>query len=61
MGMDVVGRNPSTEAGKYFRANVWSWRPIHNLIVQLCSDLLDEEMRMCDPFLVRGVKVRRTF
>ena len=43
MGMDVVGRNPSAEAGEYFRANVWSWRPIHDLIVQLCSDLLDEE------------------
>ena len=44
MGMDVVGRNPSAEAGEYFRANLWSWRPIHNLIVQLCSDLLGEEM-----------------
>jgi hypothetical protein len=32
MGMDVVGRNPRTEAGEYFRANVWSWGPIHNLI-----------------------------
>jgi hypothetical protein len=43
MGMDVYGKNPSSEAGKYFRANVWSWRPIHALIVQLCSDLLDAE------------------
>jgi hypothetical protein len=42
--MDVVGRNPSAEAGKYFRANVWSWGPIHHLIGQLCSDLLGEEM-----------------
>ena len=44
MGMDVSGRNPGSPAGKYFRANVWSWRPIHALIVELCSDLLDEEM-----------------
>jgi hypothetical protein len=42
MGMDVYGRKPSAEAGKYFRANVWSWAPIHNLIVELCSDLFKE-------------------
>jgi hypothetical protein len=43
MGMDVVGRNPSSPAGKYFGANLWSWRPIQDLIVRLCSDLLDDE------------------
>jgi len=42
MGMDVYGKNPSSEAGKYFRANVWSWGPIHDLIRELCSDLFDE-------------------
>ena len=44
MGMDVYGRKPTDKAGKYFRANVWSWRPIHALITELCSDLLDPEM-----------------
>ncbi len=29
MGMDINGREPSGENGEYFRANVWSWRPIH--------------------------------
>jgi hypothetical protein len=43
MGMDVCGKNPSSPAGEYFRANIWSWRPIHALIVQLCSDLLDAD------------------
>ncbi len=43
MGMDVYGRKPSSEAGKYFRANVWSWRPIHALIYELCSDRLNDE------------------
>jgi len=43
MGMDVLGRNPSSKAGEYFRANVWSWRPIQALIVELCSDLLDDD------------------
>jgi len=28
MGMDVSGRNPTTEAGGYFRASVWSWPDI---------------------------------
>ena len=31
MGMDISGRNPSSEEGKYFRASVWSWGPIHAL------------------------------
>jgi hypothetical protein len=44
MGMDVFGRNPDSKAGEYFRANVWSWRPIHDLIIRLCSDFLDKEI-----------------
>jgi hypothetical protein len=28
MGMDVYGKKPSSEVGKYFRANVWSWHPL---------------------------------
>ncbi len=52
MGMDVWGRNPREPAGRYFRANIWSWRPIQALINELCSDLLDE------PTLIRlGVNV----
>lgn len=42
--MDITGRNPSDPVGKYFRANLWSWRPIHRLCVELCSDLLDQQM-----------------
>ncbi|HEV2971033.1 MAG TPA: hypothetical protein VGY55_13755 [Pirellulales bacterium] len=43
MGMDVVDRNPSSPSGKYFQASIWSWRPIHDLILRLCFDLLDDE------------------
>ena len=32
------------QPGGYFRANVWSWRPIHDLMQKLCSDFLDEEV-----------------
>lgn len=28
MGMDVYGKNPTTEVGSYFRANVWYWHPL---------------------------------
>lgn len=28
MGMDVYGKAPISETGKYFRANIWSWRPL---------------------------------
>lgn len=30
MGMDVYGKNPSSETGRYFRNNVWWWRPLWN-------------------------------
>lgn len=32
MGMDVYGKKPSTEDGKYFRANVWYWHPLWSMI-----------------------------
>ena len=38
MGMELS----STKKGKQFRANVWSWRPIWNL-VRIEADLTDEE------------------
>jgi hypothetical protein len=42
MGMDVYGKNPSSESGKYFRATIWSWPDIHRLMVTACRDLLSE-------------------
>lgn len=33
MGFDLYGKS-----GNYFRANVWSWRPIHNL----CEEVNEE-------------------
>ena len=35
MGMDVYGKNPINDDGKYFRANIWCWRPIYSLTVEL--------------------------
>lgn len=28
MGMDVYGKSPSSKVGRYFRRNVWGWRPL---------------------------------
>lgn len=38
--MDVYGLKPANENGGYFRASVWSWRPIHTL----CETVLCEEL-----------------
>lgn len=32
MGMDVYGKKPTSEAGRYFRNNVWWWRPLAEYI-----------------------------
>lgn len=46
MGFDIYGRKPSSDAGKYFRNNVWWWRPLRMLISLTCADILTiEEMR----------------
>ena len=42
MGMDVIGRNAVDVSGEHFRASVWSWRPLHELMKKLCSDLVDD-------------------
>ena len=28
MGMDVCGRKPTGERGKYFKSSVWWWQPL---------------------------------
>ena len=40
MGMDVYGLKNSKA---YFRANVWSWRPIHAVIAEVASDFIPEK------------------
>ena len=39
MGMDLN----SIKNDEYFRANVWSWRPIWRLVATECEDFLPEE------------------
>lgn len=39
MGMDVHGKKPTSEDGKYFRASVWSWPPIWEYCEAIAPDL----------------------
>ncbi len=41
MGMDVYGKKPADKAGEYFRASIWSWRPIHQLCEVVTGRLLE--------------------
>lgn len=42
MGMDVFGREPVSEKGKYFRSNIWGWPTILNAIA--ATEVLPKEM-----------------
>ena len=43
MGVSVYGRKPNDKYGECFDASWFTWRPIHELICQLCEDLIDDE------------------
>jgi len=42
MGMDVIGTNPTTETGEYFRNNVWWWRPLWNYCCEIAPDICEK-------------------
>lgn len=39
MGMDVLGKAPRSETGKYFRNNVWFWRPLADYCLKVAPDI----------------------
>lgn len=39
MGMDVHGKRPTTEAGKYFGNNIWWWRPLASYVCEVAPDI----------------------
>lgn len=39
MGMDVIGRKPTSKTGKYFRNNVWWWHPLWDYIETVAPHL----------------------
>lgn len=42
MGMDVYGKNPTSEHGKYFRNNAWNWRPLANYIIDIAPQIANK-------------------
>ena len=43
MGMDVFGKQPISETGKYFRNNVWWWHPLWSFCECAADDLIPED------------------
>jgi hypothetical protein len=39
MGMDVYGRNPTSERGYYFRNNIWEWPPLAEYCISVAPDI----------------------
>jgi len=39
MGMGVFGKAPTTKEGKYFRNNVWWWRPLAGYCQQIAPEV----------------------
>lgn len=39
MGMDVFGKAATSEAGKYFRNNVWWWRPLADYAREVAPEI----------------------
>lgn len=42
MGMDVYGKKPTTEEGKYFRNNVWWWRPLARYVCEIAPQTAEK-------------------
>jgi len=42
MGMDVYGKNPKNEKGKYFRNNVWWWHPLWEYVEHAFPDIAEK-------------------
>lgn len=39
MGMDVYGKNPTSEVGEYFRRNVWGWHPLWDYVENVYPEI----------------------
>lgn len=63
MGFDLYGVKPKNEKGKYFRNNVWYFRPLWAFIVAKCDDILKvkqaEAGQFNDGVLITANQVRK--
>lgn len=44
MSMEIQGRKPTAICGKKLQLEFWAWRPVHDLIGTLCTDLLGDKL-----------------
>jgi hypothetical protein len=44
MGMDVIGNNPTTDKGEYFRNNVWWWRPLWEYCCEAGEKIISDDI-----------------
>ena len=42
MGMDICGKQPTTEEGKYFCNNIWWWRPLADYVCEIAPEIADK-------------------
>jgi hypothetical protein len=42
MGMDVYGKRPADETGRYFRNNVWWWHPLADYCMTVAPDIAEQ-------------------
>ncbi len=50
MGMDVIGKDPESPKGEYFRNNVWSWRPLWDYCLDVGGDIIPADGVMAGQF-----------
>jgi hypothetical protein len=43
MGFDLYGLKATNETGEYFRNSCWSWRPLAEYVLAVCSDIFKIE------------------
>lgn len=41
MGMDVYGKAPTSEAGEYFRNNIWWWGPLARYCIAVAPEICE--------------------
>jgi hypothetical protein len=42
MGVDVIGQNPTSKTGEYFRATWWDWRPLARFACDVAPEITNK-------------------
>lgn len=54
MGMDVMGKDPSSKKGEYFRNNCWWWRPLWDYCCMVMPSIDNEKGQYNDGYGLDG-------